>query len=170
MAIPLTTELLRRLAEESLPTDPAGVFVVDAQVSATAIRPKARIILDGDEGLDVEACATVSRRVARRLEEELGEDQSYVLEVTSPGADQPLTLPRQFPRHIGRTLAITRLDGTELTGTLRAVTPEGLELAPAPPKRGKYKQSAAEVAAAQPAALTIPFAEIKSALVVISFS
>lgn len=146
-----------------------GVFVVEVTVSDSAIRPKARIVLDGDAGVDIAACAAVSRRVNRRLEEELGEEASYVLEVTSPGADQPLTLPRQFPRHLGRTLTITKTDGTTLTGVLREATAEYLALAGAPPKRGKYKQTAAEVAAAQPPAHTVPFADIRQAVIVISF-
>ena len=164
----LSTELLHRLAEAALPAG-QGLFVLDARVSESPVRPKARVVLDGDEGVGIDECARVSRGINRQLEELLGEEASYVLEVTSPGADQPLTQPRQFPRHVGRTLAITRPDGTTVQGELRAATPETLTIAPEAPKRGKYKQSAAEVAAANPATLEIPFADIKSATIVISF-
>lgn len=164
----LSSDLLRRLAEEALP-EGQGLFVLDARVSESPVRPKARVILDGDEGVGIDECVHVSRRINRQLEEMLGEEASYVLEVTSPGADQPLTLPRQFPRHVGRTLTVTRTDGTLLTGELRAATAEALTLAPEAPKKGKYKQSAAEVAAAQEGSIEIPFADLKSAVVVISF-
>ena len=165
----LTTDLLQRLAEAALPAAGQGLFVLDARVSDSPVRPKARVVLDGDEGVGIDECARVSRAINRQLEELLGEEASYVLEVTSPGADQPLTLPRQFPRHVGRTLAITRQDGTTVQGELRAATAEALTLAPEAPKRGKYKQTAAEVGATNPATLEIPFADLKSAVVVISF-
>lgn len=161
-----TSDLLRRLAEDALPAG-MGLFVVEASVSATPVRPKARVVLDGDEGVGIDECAQVSRRINRQLEEMLGEEASYVLEVTSPGADQPIAMPRQFLRHVGRTLTVTRHDGSEVTGQLRAATETALELAPEAPKRGKGKAAAA--APVLPETITIPFAELKQALVVISF-
>lgn len=160
----LSTALLQRLAEEALPAG-MGLFVVEASVSATPVRPKARVVLDGDQGVGIDECAQVSRRINRQLEELLGEEASYVLEVTSPGADQPLALPRQFPRHVGRTLTVTRTDGSEVTGQLLAATETALELAPEAPKKGKGKA----VTPAQAEAITIPFADLRQALVVISF-
>ncbi|MBC7447122.1 MAG: ribosome maturation factor [Hymenobacteraceae bacterium] len=156
------------MADAALP-DGQGLFVLDARVSDSPVRPKARVVLDGDEGVGIDECARVSRAINRQLEELPGEEASYVLEVTSPGADQPLTLPRQFPRHIGRMLAITRQDGTTVQGELRAASADALILAPEAPKRGKYKQTAAEVGATNPASIEIFFADIKSAIVVISF-
>ncbi len=164
----LTTDLLRQLADAALP-DGLGLFVLDARVSESPVRPKARVVLDGDDGVGIDECARVSRAINRQLEELMGEEASYVLEVTSPGADQPLTKPRQFPRHVGRTLAVTRQDGATVQGELRGATQTGISLAPEAPKRGKYKQSAAEVAAANPLSIEIPFTDIKSAVVVISF-
>ena len=84
--------------------------------------------LDGPNGLAIQACATISRRLARRIDEHYGEESAYSLEVTSPGADQPLTDPRQYARHIGRSLALKLADGTEKTGTLTAATAEGVEI------------------------------------------
>lgn len=163
--MPLSTEMLRQLADEALPAG-KGLFVLDARVSDSPVRPKARVVLDGDEGVGIDECARVSRAINRRLEEMLGEEASYVLEVTSPGADAPFSLPRQFPRHVGRTLAVTRPDGTTVQGELLAAAPTGITLAPEAPKRGKGKQPAAPP---PPATLDIPFADIKSAVVVISF-
>ena len=165
----LSSDLLQRLAEAALPAD-QGLFVLDARVSDSPVRPKARVVLDGDDGVGIDECARVSRAINRQLEELLGEEASYVLEVTSPGADQPLTLPRQFPRHVGRTLHVTRVDGTTVQGELRAASAQSLTLAPEAPKRGKYKQPAAAGAAANPTTLDIPLADVKSAVVVISFN
>jgi ribosome maturation factor RimP len=135
------------------------VFVVDLTVS-DSVMPKITVTLDGLNGLGINECATISRRLNRRIEEHYGEDATYSLEVTSPGADQPLTDPRQYPRHIGRSLALKLADGTEKTGTLTAATAEGVEIEEV--IKNKTKKTIL------PAAF-YPFGDIKEAKVVISF-
>ena len=48
-------------------------------------------------------------------------EQPYTLEVTSPGVDRPLTLPRHWRRNVGRKVAVTTTDQTRRTGRIRAV-------------------------------------------------
>ena len=102
-------------------------FVVGLTVS-DSVMPKVTVTLDGPQGLGIHECAVISRRLNRRIEEHYGEDAQYSLEVTSPGADQPLHDPRQYPRHIGRELALKLTDGTLKNGTLTAATAEGVEI------------------------------------------
>ncbi len=135
------------------------LFIVGLTVS-DSVMPKVTVTLDGPEGLAIQACATISRRLARRIDEHYGEDAAYSLEVTSPGADQPLTDPRQYPRHIGRSLALKLADGTEKTGVLTAATPEGVEI------EEVIKQKTKKTTL--PAAF-YSFGDIKEAKVVISF-
>ncbi|MBC8083479.1 MAG: ribosome maturation factor [Hymenobacter sp.] len=135
------------------------LFVVDLSVS-DAVRPKITVTLDGEQGLGINECAQVSRRLARRIDETYGEEATYSLEVTSPGADQPFTNPRQYARHVGRTLALKLTDGTEKTGTLEATDAEGIQLAEVIKEKHKSKTL--------PAVL-VPFASIEEARVVISF-
>lgn len=149
---------LSELLQESLPTD-GSLFVVDLTVS-DAIRPKVTVTLDGEQGVGIDECAQVSRRLARRVDEEYGEDASYTLEVTSPGADQPLRDPRQYARHVGRSLQLKLTDGTEKTGALEAVEAEGIQLAEVIKEKSKKKSL--------PATL-VPFTSIQEAKVVISF-
>lgn len=149
---------LSELLQDSLPTD-GSLFVVDLTVS-DAIRPKVTVTLDGEQGVGIDECAQVSRRLARRVDEEYGEDASYTLEVTSPGADQPLRDPRQYTRHVGRSLSLKLTDGTEKTGALEAVEAEGIQLAEEVKEKNKKKTL--------PAAL-VPFTSIQEAKVVISF-
>jgi ribosome maturation factor RimP len=135
------------------------LFVVGLTVS-DSVMPKITVTLDGANGLGIGECALISRRLNRRIEEHYGEDAAYSLEVTSPGADQPLTDPRQYPRHIGRSLALKMQDGSEKTGALTAATPEGIEIE--------------EVIKAKTKKTTLPaafylFGDIKEAKVVISF-
>ena len=135
------------------------LFVVDLSVS-DAVRPKITVTLDSEQGLGINECAQVSRRLARRLDETYGEEASYSLEVTSPGADQPLTNPRQYVRHVGRTLSLKLTDGTEKTGTLEAVQADGIQLAEVIKEKNKQKTL--------PAVL-VPFSDIQEGRVVISF-
>ncbi|MCA8831857.1 ribosome maturation factor RimP [Hymenobacter pini] len=149
---------LSELLQDSLPTD-GSLFVVSLAVS-DAIRPKVTVTLDGEQGVGIDECAQVSRRLARRVDEEYGEDASYTLEVTSPGADQPLRDARQYARHVGRSLSLKMADGNEKTGTLEAAEATGIQLAEVVKEKTKKKTL--------PAAF-IPFADISEAKVVISF-
>lgn len=157
----LDRNLLLEMLRDSLPID-GNLFAVDLTVS-DSVRPKVTVTLDGEQGLGIDECAQVSRRLARRIEEHYGEEMSYTLEVTSPGADQPLRDPRQYARHVGRTLHLKLQDGTEKTGKFEALLPEGagIELAEII-KKEKHKEKTLP-------AITVPFADITEAVVVISF-
>lgn len=134
----LTAENIEALVLGCLPT--ADLFVVKVQVSDNPAKPKVTIIIDGDHGVGIDECATVSRRLARRLADAYGEELSYVLEVTSPGADQPLMLERQYNRHVGRQLKIILKDGSEKTGTLDEVLADGIKITEE--VKGKNKKAA----------------------------
>ncbi|QMU31428.1 ribosome maturation factor [Adhaeribacter radiodurans] len=109
-----------------LPSD--ELFVVKVQVSDNPAKPKITVILDGDNGVGIDECAVVSRRLNNRIETTYGDDISYVLEVTSPGADQPLTSERQYKRHVGRKLKLVLKDGSEKTGILEEVLADGIKI------------------------------------------
>jgi ribosome maturation factor RimP len=104
----------------------------------------------------------VSRRLARRIEEHYGEEMSYTLEVTSPGADQPLRDARQYARHVGRTLHLKLQDGSEKTGKLETILPDGEGIELAEIIKEKHKQKTLPV-------VVVPFQDIAEAVVVISF-
>jgi ribosome maturation factor RimP len=119
-------ENIEKLAADILPDK--DLFFVGINVSDSAVKQKVTIIADGDNGISIDQCAIISRRLSRRIEEAYGEEVSYTLEVTSPGADQPLIYPRQYNRHIGRKLKLVMQNGTEKTGTLENVTDTGITL------------------------------------------
>ncbi|OWP65176.1 ribosome maturation factor [Hymenobacter amundsenii] len=146
------------MLQSSLPID-GDLFVVDLAVS-DSVRPKVTVTLDGEQGLGIDECAQISRRLARRIEEHYGDELSYTLEVTSPGADQPLRDARQYTRHVGRTLSLKLQDGTEKTGKLESILPESIELAEIVKEKHKEKILPA---------ITVPFQDIAEARVVISF-
>jgi ribosome maturation factor RimP len=141
-----------------LPSD--DLFVVKVQVSDNPAKPKVTVIMDGDNGVGIDECALISRRLAKRIEDAYGEEISYVLEVTSPGADQPLTSERQYQRHVGRKLKLVLKDGAEKTGTLDEVVADGINIT----EEVKGKNKKTTLVPAQ-----VKFADIAKTNIVLSF-
>jgi ribosome maturation factor RimP len=154
----LTATTIRKMAEESLPEQ--ELFIVDVAVSDTPVRPKITVLADGEQGITIDQCATISRRINAKITEAYGEELSYVLEVSSPGVDFPLTQPKQFQRNVGRSLKVRLQDGTEKTGKLEEVTEAGLSLLEEVKQKGKK---------ATYVPVQVPYGEIVKANVVISF-
>jgi ribosome maturation factor RimP len=79
------------------------------------------ILLDGDNGVNIDDCAQVSRHVGFHLEEENVIDDAYRLEVSSPGIDANFVNIRQYQKNIGRTVQVKLNDNTKVEGTLLTV-------------------------------------------------
>ncbi|MCI4064819.1 ribosome maturation factor RimP [Micromonospora sp. R77] len=90
----------------------AGYDLEDLSVSRAGRRHVVRVIVDADGGINLDGVADVSRAVSAALDaaEESGADLvagEYQLEVSSPGVDRPLTLPRHWRRNVGRLVKVT---------------------------------------------------------------
>ena len=105
----------------------AGFDLEAVTVSAAGRRRVVKIIVDSDDGVDLDRAAELSRAVSVLLDADdavLG-PAPYVLEVTSPGVGRPLTLPRHFRRSRRRLLVVSTTDGGSVTGhLLRVVEPD----------------------------------------------
>ncbi len=85
--------------------------------------------LDAEVGVDIDEIALLSRRLEDALDTHDPIAGGYTLEVTSPGADRPLTRARDFARNRGRPVRLELADGSgELTGELAAVSATTLTL------------------------------------------
>ncbi|WP_327361502.1 MULTISPECIES: ribosome maturation factor RimP [unclassified Streptomyces] len=106
-----------------------GLDLEDVEMSKAGKRRMLRIIVDSDEGVELDACAELSREVSEKLDESdvMGEDE-YVLEVSSPGADRPLTEHRHYVRAIGRLVKFQPVEGEELIARILDVDDEGMDL------------------------------------------
>ncbi|MEI4272720.1 ribosome maturation factor RimP [Klenkia sp. LSe6-5] len=108
----------------------AGYDLEDLDVRAAGNRFVVRVVVDRDSGVSLDDVAEVSRALSDVLDAEdddLGRSP-YVLEVTSPGVDRPLTLPRHWRRNEGR-LVTTTVGGQELLGRVVSVDDDGVTLA-----------------------------------------
>ncbi|MEU1845735.1 ribosome maturation factor RimP [Micromonospora sediminicola] len=114
----------------------AGYDLEDLSVSRAGRRHVVRVIVDADGGINLDAVADVSRAVSAALDaaEEAGGDivaGEYQLEVSSPGVDRPLTLPRHWRRNVGRLVKVTvrsEAGDRQLTGRVTAADDERVEL------------------------------------------
>lgn len=90
------------------------------------------IAVDRDGGVDLDVIAEVSGEMSSALDDidALG-DMAYTLEVSSPGIDRPLTLPRHWRRNLGRLVEMSLVDGSSRTGRIAAVDEAGVTLGPA---------------------------------------
>ncbi len=109
-------EQLKVYIEEAIAD--TNLFIVE--IKGITVK-RAMILLDGDEGVKIEDCARVSRHINQKMEEDGLSEALISLEVSSPGVDFPLKFERQYPQHVGRTLAIKLLDGKELEGKLISI-------------------------------------------------
>lgn len=111
-------------------SDEDELFIVEVRIKGDTRNQRVQIFLDGDHGVDIDKCASVSRQLAAQLEAEEVFDSKYILEVSSPGLDMPLKLIRQYVKNIGRDLKIKTLSGSKIKGKLTdVVSAEKLVLA-----------------------------------------
>ncbi|MEU7019683.1 ribosome maturation factor RimP [Streptomyces sp. NPDC048717] len=100
----------------------------EIEVSRAGRRGLLRVVVDSDEGVELDVCAELSRDISEKLDETdvMGEGE-YVLEVSSPGADRPLTEHRHYVRATGRLVKLRLKEGGDLVTRILAVDDDGLD-------------------------------------------
>ena len=99
-----------------------GFDLEDVTVSPAGKRRVVRVVVDREGGVDLDDVAEVARAVSDLLDANPDLiETAYVLEVTSPGVDRPLTQPRHWRRAEGRLVKVTLADDT-VTGRITAST------------------------------------------------
>ncbi|MEJ1236951.1 ribosome maturation factor RimP [Chryseolinea sp. T2] len=144
-----------KIAESKL-ADP-GHFVVDVVVSLRG-KHKVLVFVDGDQGITIDHCADLSRAMSEELDRLPGLNDSYVLEVSTPGVDYPLKFDRQYGKHVGRTLKVVLRDQS-IEGKLVNVSGDGITLEQA---TGSGKKKEVKV-------IDIKFSDIEKSFVLVSF-
>lgn len=100
----------------------AGYEIDDVVVDARSRPARIRVVADGETPLDLDAVADLSRVASDLLDGIDTGEVPYLLEVSSPGVDRPLTAEKHFRRARGRKVELTLADGTVLTGRLGATS------------------------------------------------
>lgn len=108
-----------------------GLDLEDVTVTPAGRRRLVRVVVDCDGGVDLDRITETSQAVSRVLDDtDVMGSGPYVLEVTSPGVDRPLTLPKHWRRAVGRLVKADLRDGTSVEGRVLAADESGVELEP----------------------------------------
>ena len=147
--------LIEKLAQQKL--EGTELFLVEV-----VVKPGNRIhvFLDGDRDVTIDDCVALSRH----LNASLPETENVELMVSSCGTDQPLKLPRQYNKNLGRGITVRVAGEKPLSGILEEIGNEGVVLRPPKPK--KKKKGETEL----PDTVYVPFEKIETAKVNISFN
>ncbi|MCF8713353.1 ribosome assembly cofactor RimP [Joostella atrarenae] len=135
-----------------------SIFLIDFSMTPDN---KIKIVIDGDNGVTLKDCMTVSRHVEHNIDRD---EHDFALEVASPGATEPVVHNRQYKKSVGRKLQVKTAE-EKIEGELTAVTDNGIHLSwkarePKPVGKGKVTVKYEK---------EIPFADIKEAKVMITF-
>jgi ribosome maturation factor RimP len=135
----------------------AGYYLEDINVVSPGNHRIVTVIVDGETALNLDQVTVASKVVSELVDEAtfMGETP-FTLEVTSPGIDRPLTLPRHFAKNVTRLLKVTQNDGVVLTGRITSNTDLDVTLSVLEKKETKE--------------VVIALADIKRAVVEIEFN
>ncbi|RFS85670.1 ribosome maturation factor RimP [Actinomadura spongiicola] len=128
-------ELTRLLAPA---VDEAGFDLEEVDVKPAGRRRLVRVVVDGDDGVNLDDIATISETASELLDTtDVMGTSPYVLEVTSPGVDRPLTEPRHWRRAVGRLVVVPLTEGGQVEGRVVAADDESVEIDVVQKRRGR---------------------------------
>lgn len=106
-----------------------NLFLETLQVSTAGKHRVIRVLVDGDNPLSLDEVTAITKPISDALDSvtELGE-RPFTLEVSSPGVDIPLTLPRHWRKNRGRLVSFTIADDTKISGRITHSTDEKVTL------------------------------------------
>ena len=168
----MQASLVRSIVEAPLAA--VDLVVEDVTVTAAGRRSVVRIAVDRSLAglantdttsfvapLSLDEVADATRVVDAALDSNTRVGNApYVLEVSSPGVDRPLTQPRHLRRNVGRLVRLRLLDGAERSGRIASVSDLVIVLTPDP---------AADPAATATGPVEIPVDQVRDGRVIIEF-
>ncbi|HEY7660959.1 MAG TPA: ribosome maturation factor RimP, partial [Actinomycetota bacterium] len=121
-------ELVRPVVEA------AGLELWDVTFGREDGRRVLRVVVDREEGVDLDTISETSEELSRRLDlEGFAGEGSYALEVSSPGLERRLREPRHFARSIGEQVKVKTAEAVEgrrvIEGALVSADAEAIVIA-----------------------------------------
>ncbi|EON76991.1 hypothetical protein ADIS_2534 [Lunatimonas lonarensis] len=151
-------QTIAEIVEKHLPDD--SHFIVEVKVNQVGYKTVLGILIDADQGVNIDTCAKVSREVSEEIEAKELIPTAYTIEVSSPGVGYPLSSRRQYAKNEGRNLQVVLESGESVEGRLKEVGQTGIVLVVKQKEKGK-KATETEIALA--------FNQIKKSTVLVSF-
>ena len=99
-----------------------GFYIEDITITSAGRRSLITVIVDGDTHLSLDQVTVATKAISEIMEtiSAVG-DNSFTLEVTSPGLDRPLTKVRHWQKNINRLVKVVLLDGSEIKGRIKNI-------------------------------------------------
>jgi ribosome maturation factor RimP len=144
------------LPEQGVLQGKSGLFIVEVLYNPKQRPARLMIILDGDNGVTIDQCAILSRKLSVLIDEQNVLEDAYLLEVSTPGLDHPLKLKRQYFKNKGRQFKVHLKDKTIVQGKLEDVSEEKLTITQVVDKK-------------QTKVIEVTFDQIERAFVMVSF-
>lgn len=122
------SERLRELLEPLVSSQ--GLDLEEIAVESVGRKRVLRVVVDSDDGADLDAIADVSRALSAKLDETdaMGAGE-YTLEVGTPGAERELTEHRHYVRAVERLVRFQLIEGGgEVVGRILTVDDAGMDL------------------------------------------
>ncbi len=135
----------------------SDLFFVDVKITP---QQKITLFVDGKQNIAIDKCVEISRMMEAYLEEENLVGDKYILEVSSPGMDQPFKVKQQYFKSVGRLIEVLKKDGIKYKGELNKAEDEGITVKVETKKKGKVIDTNL---------VDIPFDEIKTTKKLIKF-
>lgn len=156
---PQVSELVEKVVADN------GFDLEEVVVRSRDGQDELSIVVDRDGGADLDVLAELSNTISDVLDASpLFAELAYVLEVTSPGIDRPLTLPRHWRRNTGRKVAVDVTVPEQATAAEDVRTVIG--------RIGKLDEDSVEIVVnhrGRIAVEAIPLSDVTSAVVQVDF-
>lgn len=148
--------LLPKLVEENL-------FLVEVKVLQNK---RIQIFVDGAENVTINQCASISRFIEPFLDKGGIVPLDYQLEVSSPGMSNPLRVPMQYKKRLGRTLEILLNNGNKFLGIIKNAEENTVVVEKVIEEKSNKKKKDIIV---EPEIIELKYSDIKSAVLQIKF-
>lgn len=83
-----------------------GYYLWDVELVKEGADWFLRVTIDSDDGIQIDDCEKVSRAISPVLDEHDPIEQSYTLEVSSPGVERTLRRPEHFEACMGEIIEV----------------------------------------------------------------
>ena len=97
-----------------------------------AARQVLKLLVDKDNGIQLADCVRLNEKIGQALDQADIIQESYVIEVASPGIDRPFKTKRDYERALGRLVRVTLieriLDKKEYVARLEEVSDAGVKI------------------------------------------
>jgi ribosome maturation factor RimP len=132
--------------------DAAGYFLEDVHITSPGNRRVVTVVVDGMVNLDLDEVTAITKEISIILDTFM-DDSPFTLEVSSPGVDRPLTLPRHWKKNVSRMVRSVMVNDEVITGRVDVINDESVCVIVEGDQR-----------------VELPFVEIKRAQVEIEFN